>query len=46
MSGLTAGVSVDAIVGKNKSMLGIQYTFRNTRNFDNVHSIGLSIEIL
>ncbi len=46
LSGLSAGVSVDAIVGKSKSMLGIQYTFRQTRLFDNVHSIGLSIEIL
>lgn len=46
LSGLSAGVSVDAIVGKNKSMLGIQYSFRQTRLFNNVHSIGLSIEIL
>ncbi|NOQ71579.1 MAG: PorV/PorQ family protein [Crocinitomix sp.] len=46
LSGLTAGVSVDAIVGKSKSMLGIQYSYRQTRLFNGVHSIGLSIEIL
>ncbi|MFT5819007.1 MAG: hypothetical protein ACI8ZM_000229 [Crocinitomix sp.] len=46
LSGLTAGVSVDAVVGKSKSMLGIQYGFRLTENFGNIHTIGLSIEIL
>jgi len=45
LSGLSAGVSVDAIVGKSKSMLGIQYAYRQTRLFNGVHSIGLSIEI-
>lgn len=46
LSGLSAGVSVDAIVGKSKSMLGIQYAYRQTRLFNGVHSIGLSIELL
>ncbi len=45
LSGLTAGVSVDAIAGKSKSLLGIQYAYRQTRLFNGVHSIGLSIEI-
>lgn len=45
LSGISAGVSVDAIVGKSKSMLGIQYAYRQTRLFNGVHSIGLSIEI-
>jgi hypothetical protein len=45
LSGLTAGVSVDAVVGKNNSMLGIQYAFRQTALFNGVHSIGLSIEV-
>lgn len=46
LSGLTAGISIDAIVGKNNNMLGIQYAYRQTRLFNGVHSIGLSIEIL
>jgi hypothetical protein len=46
LSGLTAGLSVDAIVGKNKNMLGIQYAYRQTRLFNGVHTIGLSIDIL
>lgn len=45
LSGLSAGVSVDAVVGKSKNMLGIQYAYRQTRLFNGVHSIGLSIEI-
>lgn len=45
LSGLSAGVSVDAILGKNRNMLGVQYTFRQTKLFDGVHSIGLSVEI-
>ncbi len=45
LSGLTAGVSVDAIVGKTRNMLGIQYAYRQTRLFNGVHSIGLSIEL-
>lgn len=46
LSGLSAGVSVDAVVGKSKSLIGIQYSFRQTRLFNNVHSIGLSIDLL
>lgn len=45
LSGLTAGVSVDGIVGKNKNLIGIQYAYRQTRLFNGVHSIGLSVEI-
>lgn len=46
LSGLTAGVSVDAILGKNQNMIGVQYAFRQTASlFDGIHSIGLSIEI-
>jgi hypothetical protein len=45
LSGLSAGVSVDAIVGKSKNMIGIQYAYRQTRLFNGVHSIGLSVEI-
>ncbi len=45
ISGLTAGVSVDAVLGKNNNLLGIQYTYRDTKLFDGCHSIGLSIEV-
>ena len=45
MSGLTAGVSVNAIVGKNKNMLGINYTYRHARPFNGCHTIGLTIDI-
>jgi len=45
ISGLTAGVSVNAIVGKNKNMLGINYTYRHTRPFNGCHTIGLTIDI-
>ena len=45
LSGLTAGFSVDAIVGKNKNMLGIQYAYRHAAPFNGIHTIGLTIEI-
>lgn len=45
MSGLTAGVSVDAIVGDNKSMLGIEYCYRHVQPFNGVHTIGIAIDI-
>lgn len=43
--GLTAGVSVDAILGKKKNLLGIQYAYRHTAQFNGVHTIGVSVEI-
>jgi len=46
LTGLTAGVSVDAVVGKSKNLLGIQYGYRHTSQFGGVHTIGLAIEIL
>lgn len=45
LSGLTAGVAVDAIVGKNQNRLGIEYAYRHTTLFNGVHSIGLTVEI-
>lgn len=45
LSGLSAGVSVDAILGKNKNRLGIQYSFRNAAPFNGIHTVGLSIDI-
>lgn len=45
MSGFTAGVGVDAILGKNKNMLGINYTYRAAKPFNGCHTIGLTIDI-
>lgn len=45
VSGLTAGVSVDAIVGKSKNMLGIEYAYRHTNPFNGIHSIGFTVDI-
>jgi hypothetical protein len=45
MSGLTAGLSVSALVGKNKSMLGINYTYRQAKPFNGCHTIGLTIDL-
>ena len=45
LSGFTAGLSVDAIVGENKNNLGIQYTYRQTAFFNGVHTIGLTINL-
>lgn len=45
LSGLSAGVSVDAILGKNKNRLGIQYAYRHANPFSGIHTVGLSIDI-
>lgn len=45
LSGLTAGVSIDGIVGKNKNALGIQYAYRHAAPFSGIHTVGLSIDI-
>lgn len=45
MSGLTTGLSVNALVGKNKNMLGINYTYRMARPFNGCHTLGLTIDI-
>ncbi len=45
LSGLTAGVSIDAIVGKNKNNIGFQYAFRSTSHFSGIHTIGMSIDL-
>lgn len=43
--GPTAGFSVDALVGKNKSALGIEYTSRFAGVFGVIHTIGATISI-
>lgn len=43
--GPTAGFSVDALVGKNKSALGIEYTTRFAGIFGIIHTIGATINL-
>ena len=43
--GPTAGFSVDALVGKNKSALGIEYTSRFAGAFGVIHTLGATISI-
>lgn len=45
LSGLTAGFSADALVGKNKSALGLQYAMRLAGKFGIVHSFGVTISL-
>ncbi|MBD3636050.1 MAG: PorV/PorQ family protein [Crocinitomicaceae bacterium] len=45
LSGFSAGVSIDGIVGKNKHALGIQYAYRHANPFNGIHTVGLSIDI-
>ena len=43
--GPTAGFSVDALVGKNKSALGIEYCSRFAGVFGIIHTIGATISL-
>ena len=45
ISGFTAGLAVDAKVGKNGNHMGIQYTFRTAKPFGGAHSIGVTINL-
>ncbi len=45
LGGISAGFSVDAIMGENKNNLGIQYTFRTAKPFSGIHSIGLTLDL-
>ena len=45
LSGFSAGIAVDAKVGENKNLLGIQYTFRNARPFNGIHTVGITINL-
>lgn len=45
LSGLTAGFSADALVGKNKSALGLQYAMRLAGKFGIVHTFGVTISL-
>jgi hypothetical protein len=45
LTGLTAGVSLQAPIGKNGGAIGFDYTYRDTSPFDGVHSVGVRIDI-
>lgn len=45
LSGITGGVTVNAIVGKNKSMLGINYAYRHAAPFNGCHTVGVTIDL-
>jgi len=45
LSGFSAGLAVDAKMGENKNLLGIQYTYRNAKPFNGIHTIGLTINL-
>jgi len=43
--GPTAGFSVDALVGENKSALGIEYAARFAGHFGTIHTLGATISL-
>jgi len=45
LTGFTAGFSVDALVGKNKTALGIEYAMRVAGPFGLIHTIGTTISL-
>lgn len=45
LTGFTAGFSVDALVGKNKSALGLEYAMRLAGPFGLIHTIGATISL-
>lgn len=45
LTGLTAGVSVDILVGENKSPIGIEYAYRHTNPFNGIHTIGATLNL-
>lgn len=45
LTGLTAGASVDVLVGKNKSAIGIEYAVRLSSPFGPIHTIGATISL-
>jgi hypothetical protein len=45
LTGLTAGLSIDALVGKNKSALGLEYAARLSSPFGLIHTFGTTISI-
>ncbi|MGV6860484.1 MAG: PorV/PorQ family protein [Putridiphycobacter sp.] len=45
LSGFSAGIAVDAILGENQNNIGIQYTYRTANPFNGVHSLGLTLNL-
>lgn len=45
LTGFTAGVSADALVGKNKSPLGLEYAMRFAGVFGVIHTFGVTISL-
>lgn len=45
LTGPTGGLSIDLPVGKNKSTLGVDYTYRTSNPFGGVHSIGIRLNL-
>jgi hypothetical protein len=45
LTGFTGGFSVDALVGKNKSALGIEYAMRIAGPFGVIHTLGTTINL-
>lgn len=45
MTGLTAGFSVDALVGKNKSPLGLEYAMRLSNPFGVINTFGVTLNL-
>jgi len=45
LTGFTGGFSVDALVGKNKSALGLEYAVRLAGPFGLIHTIGATISL-
>ena len=46
LTGPTGGISLDLPLGKNKSTLGVDYTYRTTTaSFNGIHSIGVRLNL-
>ena len=45
LTGLTAGFSVDALAGANKSPLGLEYAMRLSNPFGVIHTFGVTISL-
>ncbi len=45
LTGFTSGFSVDALVGKNKTALGLEYAVRMSSPFGLIHTFGTTISI-
>lgn len=45
LTGITAGFSIDALVGANKSPIGLEYAVRLANPFGTIHTFGLTISL-